>query len=65
MIELKTENGSLNVWCPHCGIRLDKTTEEFRELAASGKFEKVSVCCEKCKAKTTAQLQLGNKEFGV
>jgi len=64
MIELKQENGSLNVWCSHCGVLLEKSTKELRELAGVESMTEFKVVCDKCEAKTNFTIQLGNKEYG-
>ena len=47
-LELRQTNGSLNAYCADCGSKLEKTTAKIRELATSGKFERIDILCEKC-----------------
>ena len=63
-MELKYEDGSLNVYCVKCHNKLEKTTQRLKELAASGEFETVDVLCEACSSKMSVGLQLGMKEYG-
>lgn len=65
MLELRKTDGSLNAHCAECGAKLDKTTEQLRELAASGNFEQIDVMCEKCSCRFKVNLQLGVKEYGA
>jgi len=64
-VELKSEDGSLNVYCAKCGEKLQATTEKLRELSKTGKFETVNVLCSKCAQSLSFSIQLGSLELGV